>query len=324
MGWILEYQFPDYVGYVDAYIQRADGIKDLTGEFAPAAPTGDHIDRVWIHEDFDRVLKGLSSRHDSEALCRIKEVYDSVLVNSEPENCSEINRKIKGVSQGRFLQISKSPALTLWYRTEHRDNRDEVFFYDLIMYRKPGEIEAYIENKRKKTKNKRLSKKRRLQKKIGSKLLDIEDGVLNFEFIINPSVIKEKLAGKKKNRLLDGIEKNDVSGERIFQSIWDIRCSLKYYIQQKKYGFDERELWFLDCNFAKYLYSRIKLFLDVTPIDLAYHKMEIDGKIYTQEQVMYRILDNLRGYISSGGEDGEAGYQEAMRLWGIVHGWMWW
>lgn len=59
--------------------------------------------------------------------------------------------------------------------------------------------------------------------------------------------------------------------------------------ERKKYGFDQRDTWNMDTTMIELLYERIRMYLEVTIVDLDYHKILING---TEKTLRYwlRVL----------------------------------
>lgn len=49
----------------------------------------------------------------------------------------------------------------------------------------------------------------------------------------------------------------------------------RFVAQREKYGFDDRETWNLDYTMASWIYSHLRMLLDVSIVDLEYHKFDI-------------------------------------------------
>ena len=105
----------------------------------------------------------------------------------------------------------------------------------------------------------------------------------------------------------------------------------KWKESRKVYGFDERETWDLRDDSLAWLYERIKMFIDVCDVDLSYHKFNYNDKEFTQQEILDKILEDIRLYF-----DAKCSYDpdkwekrvpylnEIGILWGLVLPAMWW
>lgn len=73
----------------------------------------------------------------------------------------------------------------------------------------------------------------------------------------------------------------------------------KWKKQIKKYGFDERETWNMDLIFIEWLYSHLCMYLEKSKIDMTHHKFEFNGKTYTQEQAINKIISDLGNFLKT-------------------------
>ena len=104
--------------------------------------------------------------------------------------------------------------------------------------------------------------------------------------------------------------------------------------ERKKYGFDSKETWSLDYTFYVWLYEHLMMYKKEAfkVVDLDYHKFDVDGKEYTQRQLINRLLKDLRyimlnDYYMFDKKDYEKIQKRTERihkLWGIVIPAMWW
>ena len=69
--------------------------------------------------------------------------------------------------------------------------------------------------------------------------------------------------------------------------------------QRTEFGFDERETWDLRYTSACWLYSRLKMYVDVASkiVDLEYWKYDIDGEEKTQLEVINEMIRLLESHI---------------------------
>ena len=100
--------------------------------------------------------------------------------------------------------------------------------------------------------------------------------------------------------------------------------------ERKKYGFDNRETWDLDMSFVFWLYEHLKMYVDVTIIDLEFNKFEIYECTWTQKQAIEKIIEILEEIILYDGfsmdkeEDLREKFKYAMGLWAEIWPSMWW
>ena len=99
--------------------------------------------------------------------------------------------------------------------------------------------------------------------------------------------------------------------------------------ERKTYGFDQRETWNLDQQFAQWLYSRLCMFEEVTIADTTKTKITIDEKEYTQEECINIIKDACKTYMlidiwSDEFENAVTKMEQAMVIWGKILPAMWW
>lgn len=69
--------------------------------------------------------------------------------------------------------------------------------------------------------------------------------------------------------------------------------------QRRKYGFDERETRELDAAFAEWLYCRLMMYRKKASkeVDLTYHRIEFEGKRYTEIEAIDKVLKWTRYYL---------------------------
>lgn len=108
---------------------------------------------------------------------------------------------------------------------------------------------------------------------------------------------------------------------------WDNEGSRqsKWQEQREIYGFDERETWGLDFTFAIWLYSRIKMFKEVSSkiVRLDFHKFMIDDVEYTQLEIIDQILKNTEIYLTSTDNNRDK-LVKATELFAKILPAMWW
>lgn len=71
--------------------------------------------------------------------------------------------------------------------------------------------------------------------------------------------------------------------------------------QRELYGFDERETWALERTFVEWLYSHLKMYLDVAGevIDLNFYKFEYKGEQCTQHKCIEIIISACEKYLKA-------------------------
>ncbi len=99
--------------------------------------------------------------------------------------------------------------------------------------------------------------------------------------------------------------------------------------QREKYGFDERETWNLDYTFITWVYERFSMYKDIGSevVDLEYHKFTVEGKEYTQLQLINIILELCEFLLKnddSWKEEYYAVYSELLKLFSVIIPAMWW
>ena len=100
--------------------------------------------------------------------------------------------------------------------------------------------------------------------------------------------------------------------------------------EREEYGFDERETWCMDKFFIEWIYTRIKMYVDVCCVDLDFHKFQYKGEELTQKQMIDKILSLaeeallLPGYTFEDDEKFMENAREICDIWKIVMPAMWW
>ena len=107
---------------------------------------------------------------------------------------------------------------------------------------------------------------------------------------------------------------------------------------RKVYGFDERETWSLKDRSLCWLYEHIKMYQEISDINLDHWQFDINGTEMTHRQVLNKILEDIEVYfnvngsfIKKYGEDNVLWWntqpklaKEIWDLWGTVFPAMWW
>lgn len=102
----------------------------------------------------------------------------------------------------------------------------------------------------------------------------------------------------------------------------------KWKKQRKKYGFDEREVWSMECTFYCWLYERLMMYKklnDSTPLNDSF---TFQGKNYRQAELIEMMLERLRYFFSRDTYE----YNEKMddyihdieKIWAVILPEMWW
>ena len=110
--------------------------------------------------------------------------------------------------------------------------------------------------------------------------------------------------------------------------------NIKYWFQRRTRGWSDDETWNLNYEFILWLNSRFKKYREQTIkiVNLEYYKFEYKDKIYTQLQVIDRIIE-LTDYIINNDyyemmwsdvERLEAMKNEIFDLFKMSFGAMWW
>ena len=71
--------------------------------------------------------------------------------------------------------------------------------------------------------------------------------------------------------------------------------------QQELYGFDERETWALQTTFVEWLYSHLKMYLDIggKVVDLDFYTFEYKSEQYTQRKCIEIILSACEKFLKA-------------------------
>lgn len=110
--------------------------------------------------------------------------------------------------------------------------------------------------------------------------------------------------------------------------------NIKYWFQRRTRGWSDDETWNLNYEFILWLNSRFKKYREqaIKIVNLEYYKFEYKDKIYTQLQVIDRIIE-LTDYIINNDyyemmwsdvEHLEAMKNEIFDLFKMSFGAMWW
>lgn len=110
--------------------------------------------------------------------------------------------------------------------------------------------------------------------------------------------------------------------------------NIKYWLQRRTRGWSDDETWNLNYEFILWLNSRFKKYREqaIKMVDLEYYRFEYKDNIYTQLQVIDRIIE-LTDYIINNDyyemmwsdvEHLEAMKNEIFDLFKMSFGAMWW
>ena len=103
----------------------------------------------------------------------------------------------------------------------------------------------------------------------------------------------------------------------------------KWENERKEYGFDERETWNMHRIFAEWLYSHLKMYIDVCNVNLSFHKFNFDGEEFTQGEAIDFILERCEDYLKTDMWSDDAAkvseeMYDACRMWAEILPAMWW
>ena len=94
---------------------------------------------------------------------------------------------------------------------------------------------------------------------------------------------------------------------------------------------DVRDTWNMDHTIILWMYERLKFFREQTPVNLDFHRFEIDGEELTQAQCIDRMIEDckiciLADYVPFGEEfeKTNAAKDDLFKVWSAVHFAMWW
>ena len=106
---------------------------------------------------------------------------------------------------------------------------------------------------------------------------------------------------------------------------------IQRFLERRKYGFDFRETIHMDIIFAEWLYSRLRMLMEQTHVDLEAKHIEFDGVRYTIGEAFEKIKTCTAEYLlfyekyemeGGGTQEQEEAVRESMdyatRLWAEV------
>ena len=100
--------------------------------------------------------------------------------------------------------------------------------------------------------------------------------------------------------------------------------------QIKDWGFADYETWNMNFMFFAWLYERLKVFLEVNCIDLEFHKYELDGEVYTQLELINKMIEGCEIDLTGGygdcylEEEKRKKMGDVVKIWAVVFDEMWW
>lgn len=128
----------------------------------------------------------------------------------------------------------------------------------------------------------------------------------------SPHYYLDKLPGKALNKRPDAVAAD----------------SHKFKRERKKYGFDEREVWNLDLSFYCWLYERLRLYLDTSPVNLDYEEITYKDKTYSLKELIDMIIERLEFALSPDYNDFNqkqlAYVEESAQIWAVIISYVWW
>ena len=137
----------------------------------------------------------------------------------------------------------------------------------------------------------------------------------------------------QKNKYLDdlGLKPNEYGTNFIGD---DDKRSSGWAEEKELYGFDSRETWCLSHIFVEWLYSHCMMYKERASemIDLTWHKLEYNGKEYSQLEAIDYIIKCTKAYLTEIDEESWTDkeikllekVQDATRLWAVLFPFMWW
>lgn len=105
----------------------------------------------------------------------------------------------------------------------------------------------------------------------------------------------------------------------------DKKRRIKWAMERKEYGFDERETWNLDRTFIEWIYTRVMMYKERANVDTNFYKIRYKNATITQGQAMDKILE-LSKQILLESDDSTLYYinsREICDLWKEVMPYMW-
>lgn len=98
--------------------------------------------------------------------------------------------------------------------------------------------------------------------------------------------------------------------------------------EKEENGFDSRDTWHLDETILYLLYPRFVKYYELADvnINLDLHKYTIDGKEYTQRELLIYIIDAMKNQIkfNIGENNKEQDMVKVFNIIGTIFGSLWW
>ena len=103
----------------------------------------------------------------------------------------------------------------------------------------------------------------------------------------------------------------------------------EYWAKDREiYGFDERDTWALDYTMTYLIYPRLKMYNEINIINTDYHKFKYEGKQYTLQECINKILEGFEIYIKGDlykfSEQEIIKIKDSRMLLGIIWSALWW
>ena len=104
----------------------------------------------------------------------------------------------------------------------------------------------------------------------------------------------------------------------------------KWKKETEEYGFPSYETWALDLFFYGWLYERLKMYLEVNCVDLTYYKLEFEGNVYTQKELIDKMIYGCELVFSEEysykrlSKEEEKAVGDVRWIWATVMPAMWW
>jgi len=111
---------------------------------------------------------------------------------------------------------------------------------------------------------------------------------------------------------------------------YDKKTLKEWKRQRKRYGFDSRETYSVYSVFAEWLYSHLMMYMENASkiVDLTYHSFEFEGKTYTLEEAIGKIIKwtgyFIKNYECLKGNKSMNKLKKAARLWAEILPYVWW
>lgn len=140
---------------------------------------------------------------------------------------------------------------------------------------------------------------------------------------------------KKKHKYLKEIGVTPIEESFILHkfSIKDNLRDWKYFKKYKKTGVFPPQTWYMPIALLQWFYEVTSEYIEEASeiVDLNFHKLEYNGKEYTQLELIHLFLDKVK-YILVNEDDilfaneasEDALIQEVYKIWSILSPYMWW